>query len=157
MKPAAPRSFEHPARTAEVLWQGRVVGRLFEFHPSLVNGRAAVLDLDLRLVEELQPREKRYKPIRRFPASAFDLSVVAGMRELTGTLQKLIAESAGPQLESIEFLRQYSGPPIPEGRKSVSFRLTMAATDHTLSLEEVGAVRSAIIDRMKTLGYELRV
>lgn len=157
VRPAAPRSFEHPARTGEVLWQGRVVGRLFEFHPSFVNGRAAVLDLDLRLVEELQPREKRYQPIRRFPASAFDLSVIAGARELTGTLEKLIAESAGPQLESIEFLRQYSGPPIPKGRKSVSFRLTIAAADHTLSLEEVGAVRSAIIDRMKTLGYDLRV
>ncbi len=76
---------------------------------------------------------------------------------MTGTLEKLITESAGPQLESIEFLRQYSGPPIPEGRKSVSFRLTIAAADHTLSLEEAGAVRSAIIDRMKTLGYDLRV
>ncbi len=156
-RPAAPRTFEHPARAAEVVWQGRAVGRLFEFHPSFVAGRAAVVDLDLRLLEELQPREKRYKPIRRFPASAFDLSVIAGIRELAGTLEKLIAESAGPRLESIEFLRQYSGPPIPEGCKSVSFRLTVAACDHTLSLEEVGAIRSAIIDRMKTLGYELRV
>ncbi|HOL73789.1 MAG TPA: phenylalanine--tRNA ligase subunit beta [Bryobacteraceae bacterium] len=157
VRPAAPRSFEHPTRAADVLWQGRVVGRLFEFHPSFIEGRAAVLDLDLRLVQELQPREKRYKPIRRFPASSFDLSVIAGMRELAGTLQKLIVESAGPQLESIEFLRQYSGPPIPEGQKSVSFRLTVAAADHTLSLEEVGAVRSAIIERMKALGYELRI
>ncbi len=157
VKPAAPRPFEHPARSVEVLWQGRTVGRLFEFHPSFVDGRAAVLDLDLRLVQELQPREKRYKTIRRYPASAFDLSVIAGARELAGNLQKLITGSAGPQLESIEFLREYSGPPIPEGRKSVSFRVTIAAADHTLSLDEVGAVRSAIIDRMKTLGYELRI
>ena len=41
--------------------------------------------------------------------------------------------------------------------QSVSFRLTVAAADHTLSLEEAGAIRSRIIDGMRELGYELRV
>ena len=74
-----------------------------------------------------------------------------------GDLQRSIASLAGEQLESIEFLRQYSGPPIPDGMQSVSFRLTVAAADHTLSLEEAGAIRSRIIDGMRELGYELRV
>ena len=157
VRPVAARPFEHPARAAEVLWRERVVGRLFEFHPSKVTGRAAVLDLDLRLVQSLRPREKGYQPIRRFPSSAFDLSVLAGMRELVGDLQKRLVEAAGPLLEAIEFQRQYSGPPIPEGRQSVSFRLTVAAGDHTLSLEEIGAIRSGIIEEMERQGYELRV
>jgi phenylalanyl-tRNA synthetase beta subunit len=74
-----------------------------------------------------------------------------------GDLQKLLTAAAGPLLEAIEFQRQYSGPPIPEGRQSVSFRLTLAASDHTLSLDEVGAIRTRIIDEMKRHGYELRV
>ncbi len=106
---------------------------------------------------DLQPRENRYRPIRRYPSSAFDLSVVAGVRELVGDLQKRIAALAGEPLESIEFLRQYSGPPIPEGMQSVSFRLTVAAPDRTLSLEEAGAIRSRIIEGMRQQGYELRV
>jgi phenylalanyl-tRNA synthetase beta chain len=157
VRPAAARPFEHPARAAEVLWRERVVGRLFEFHPSKVTGRAAVLDLDLRLVQSLRPREKGYQPIRRFPSSAFDLSVLAAMRELVGDLQKRLVEAAGPLLEAIEYQRQYSGPPIPEGRQSVSFRLTVAAGDHTLSIEEIGAIRSRIIAEMERQGYELRV
>jgi phenylalanyl-tRNA synthetase beta chain len=157
VRPGAARPFEHPARAAEVVWREQVVGRLFEFHPSMLTGRAAVLDLDLRLVQGLVPREKRYQPIRRFPSSAFDLSVVAGMRELVGDIRKLLIAAAGPLLESIEFQRQYSGPPIPEGRQSVSFRLTVAAPDHTLSLEEAGAIRTSIIEEMKRHGYELRV
>ena len=40
---------------------------------------AAVLDLDLRLVQSLDRRERRYTPIRRYPSSAFDLSVIAGV------------------------------------------------------------------------------
>jgi len=157
IRPAQPRAFEHPARTVEVLWQGQTAGRLFEFHPTLVAGRAAVLDLDLRLVEKLRPRDTRYRPIRRYPASVFDLSVIAGLREAAGELQKKVAELAGPQLESIEFLRQYTGAPIPEGRQSVSFRLRVAAADHTLSQEEAAGIRTAIIEGMKRLGYELRI
>jgi phenylalanyl-tRNA synthetase beta chain len=158
VRPAPARPFEHPARAAEVLWRGAVVGRLFEFHPSLVEaGRAAVLDLDLEEVEKLQPKDKRYRPIRRYPASPFDLSVIAGARELVGDLQKKVASFAGDYLESIDFLRQYSGPPVPEGSQSVSFRLTVAAPDHTLSAEEAGAIRARIIEGMRGLGYDLRL
>ena len=49
------------------------VGRLFEFHPRMVEtGRAAVLDLDLTVLESLQPATPTYRALRRFPTSAFD-------------------------------------------------------------------------------------
>jgi phenylalanyl-tRNA synthetase beta chain len=157
VRPAAPRPFEHPARACEVLWQENVVGRLFELHPTLVAGRAAILDLDLDLMLRLRPREKQYKPIQRYPASPFDLSVIAGTRELAGDLEKRLAALAGERLTAIEFLRRYSGPPIPEGQQSISFKLTVAAPDHTLTAEEVSAIRSRIIQGMREQGYELRV
>ena len=156
-RPAAARAYEHPARTAELFWRGEMVGRMFELFPALVEGRAAVLDLDLARTQELGAGEKRFTPIRRYPGSAFDLSVVAGSRELVGDLQRKIAGFAGPMLESIEYLRQYSGPPLAEGQKSVSFRLTVGSSERTLSSEEVGQVRAGMIDGMHGLGYELRV
>jgi phenylalanyl-tRNA synthetase beta chain len=156
--PAEPRSFEHPARSADLLWKGQAAGRLFELHPSLVeSGRAAVLDLDLRVVESLSAGEIKYTPIRRYPSSAFDLSVVAGLREHAGKLESSVASFAGPLLESIEFVRQYTGAPLEEGRKSVSFRLTVGSPERTLSSEEVGEIRARIIEGMRELGYELRV
>ncbi len=157
LEPCAARSFEHPARAASLLWRGSAVGRLFEFHPSLVDGRAVLLDVDVRLADRLRRVEKRYRPIRRFPASAFDLSVVTGARELAGVIEARLVEAAGADLAGIEFLRLYSGPPLAEGTKSISFRLTVAATDRTLSSEEVTAIRSRIIERLRSLGYELRL
>jgi phenylalanyl-tRNA synthetase beta chain len=156
VRPCEPRGFEHPVRTVEVVWQGQTLGRLFELHPSLIAGRAAVLDIDLRLMLKLQPREKKYKQIQRYPASPFDLSVVADARELVGDLQKRLATLGGERLVSIEFLRRYSGPPIPEGKQSVSFQLTVAAPDHTLSADELAAIRARIMDGMRGQGYELR-
>ena len=156
--PVEARGYEHPARAAEIAWQGTVVGRLFELHPRFVEtGRAAILDLDLRLVESLSGGPVKYTPIRRYPSSAFDLSVIAPSREQAGKLEDAIAGFAGPLLESIQFVRQYAGPPLTEGTKSVSFRLTVGSPERTLSSEEIAAIRGVIIDRMRELGYELRV
>jgi phenylalanyl-tRNA synthetase beta chain len=152
--PAEARAFEHPARAANLLWKGETIGRFFELHPSLLKtGRAAILDLDLERIEPLFAREIKYTPIRRFPSSAFDLSVIAVTRETVSKLRELIAH---PLLESVEFVRQYSGPPLPEDRKSVTFRITIAAPDRTLTADEITAARSAITAHIRAQGHEFR-
>jgi phenylalanyl-tRNA synthetase beta chain len=155
------RPYEHPARTAEIEWRGEVIGRLFELHPATakghIEGRAAILDLNLDLVMELRPPQAQYQAVRRFPSSAFDLSVVTPLRESAGAIEAKLRAAGGPLLESVEYQRQYTGAPLVEGTKSVSFRLTVGAADHTLSSDEVTDVRNSIIDVMQRSGYELRV
>ncbi|MGA1995568.1 MAG: phenylalanine--tRNA ligase subunit beta [Bryobacteraceae bacterium] len=156
--PSEVEIYQHPARTGSVVWKGECVGRLFEIHPSLMeNGRAAVLDLDLKRVMRLGAGEVKYSAVRRYPSSAFDLSVIAGEREYAAALEANLRRFAGPLVESIEFLRVYSGKPLPEGSKSVSYRLTLGSAERTLESEEVGAIRARIIEGMRGLGYELRV
>ena len=134
------------------------MGRLFELHPSLgVEGRAAILDLDLALLERLHRREVRYQPLRRFPTSAFDLSVVTALREPAGDIERRLLAAAGSDLVEIEFVRQYIGAPLPEDRKSVSYRLTVGAPDRTLSSDEVAAIRTRVIEALHHSGYELRL
>jgi len=155
------RSYEHPARTVEIEWRGKVIGRLFELHPAWnkgsIEGRASILDLNLDLILELHPVQARYRAVRRFPSSAFDLSVVTALREPAGEIQEKLRAAAGPLLESIEYLRQYTGAPLADGTRSVSFRLTVGASDHTLSSDEVTGIRNRTIDAMQGAGYELRV
>jgi phenylalanyl-tRNA synthetase beta chain len=156
--PTEARPFEHPARAADVLWKGEKAGRLFELHPSRLEfGRAAVLDLDLAIVQRLSAAERKYTPIRRYPSSAFDLSVIAPVREPAAKLQSLIAESAGPLLESVEYLLQYTGSQVDEGQKSVSYRVTVSSPERTLSSEDVSGIRERIIAVMREQGYQLRV
>jgi phenylalanyl-tRNA synthetase beta chain len=156
--PVEARPYEHPARAAVVRADGRDLGRLFELHPSLVEGgRAGVLDLDLQALQAAQPRDLKYRQLRRFPSSAFDLSVLASSRDLAGAIERRMAGLAGPHLLSIEFLRQYEGAPLPPGTKSVSYRLTVGAAGGTLSSEEVSAIRAQVIEGMRKSGYELRL
>jgi len=151
----ATRHYEHPRRAADILLSEARVGRLFEFHPNMVEkGRAAVLDLDLSALLKIAPASARYQPLRRFPASAFDLSVVAAPRVLIGDVQSALERLAGPALLSIVFLREFT---LPDGHRSLSYRLTVGAPDRTLALEEAGAVRNTIIEGMLEAGYQLRV
>ena len=149
--------YEHPARTADLFLGDVNIGRLFEAHPKMMEGRAAVLDLNLdRVMGERKP-QAQYVAIGRFPSSAFDLSIMAPLRRYSAEMESAIRKFAGPLLERVEYVGQYSGPQVPEGTKSVSYRVTVGAADRTLSSAEINAVRAEIIDKLQALGYELKV
>jgi phenylalanyl-tRNA synthetase beta chain len=157
------RPYEHPMRTAEIHWCDATIGRIFELHPSLlqqedIEGRAVVFDVDLELAQNLAAaRALKYTPLRKYPTSGFDLSVVTQARTPVDQIQHALANLAGSDLASIDFVRQYDGPPLRPGEKSVSYHLEVGALDHTLSAEEVTEIRNRVIEGMRALGFDLRV
>jgi phenylalanyl-tRNA synthetase beta chain len=157
VRPEAPRVWEHSARCAAISWNGKEIGRIGELYPSLLeSGRAVVLDIDLTLLRELTPERARYVRVRRFPTSAFDLSIIARERELAADLELEIRRFGGELTESVAYVREYRGAPLAQGMKSVSFRVVVGG-DKTLSSDEIAAIRNAIVEGLKSLGYELRV
>lgn len=149
------RAFEHPLRSAELFLGAARVGRLFEFHPNWVEtGRAAVLDLNLApLACAMAGLGHRYQPVRRFPASEFDLSVLAGPRTFASSIQEVLQGAAGSIVESVAFLREFV---LPDGQRSLTFRTTVAHRERTLTQEEITAQRDAMIAALKSSGFELR-
>jgi len=75
-----------------------------------------VLDIDLNLLLELAPPPRSYKPVRRFPSSAFDLSVITEARRAAGNLELEIRRFAGELAETVEYVREYQGPPLDPGQ-----------------------------------------
>jgi phenylalanyl-tRNA synthetase beta chain len=147
-------AYEHPARTADLLLEGSKAGRLFEAHPRMVEGRAAILDINLDQVFEARKPLAQFKPIGRFPSSAFDLTIVVAPRVRSSQIENSVREFAGPLLERVEYVRQYEGT---DGTKSLTYRMTVGAPDRTLSSAEINAVRAHIIDKLQEQGYELKV
>jgi phenylalanyl-tRNA synthetase beta chain len=159
---AEPRAYEHPLRTSVINWRGTEVGRLFELHPSLlqeegIEGRATLLEVDIEAAQSLDNAPITYKPLRRYPTSGFDLSVVTSLRLPVAVIEDTLRQLGGDALVSIEFVRQYVGAPLQEGQKSVSYHLEIGARDHTLTNEEVSGIRARLIEGMQAEGYELRV
>jgi phenylalanyl-tRNA synthetase beta chain len=148
------RGFEHPQRTWTIHWQGEPIGRLFELHPSFCeHGRAAILDLDASALYRLQPSPARHKPLRRFPVSRFDITVQAGVREEAGAIQPLFA---GMNVLGVECIAVWEGRAAETGEKSVTFRVTVGADDHTLSHEEIREAQEAILRDLEKAGYHTR-
>ena len=157
------RVYEHPMRATEIEWCGSKIGRLFELHPKLleqegVAGRAVMFDIDLETAQAVAAqRVFHYTPPRKYPTSGFDLSVICELRLPVSRIQDELTALAGSDLASLDFVRQYAGPPLPEGSKSVSYHLDIGALDRTMTTEEVAAIRNRIIQGMRDAGYELRI
>jgi phenylalanyl-tRNA synthetase beta chain len=144
----------HPERAAHIEIAGQRVGDLYELHPGLLDrGRAAILDLDLDTLQVLPSQRAPYRPLRRFPTSSFDLSIVASAHTLVADLENKLRQLAGESLVTLQFLLIF---PLPPDKKSVSFRLTLGADDRTLTTEEVTRTRERVVEGIKAAGYELR-
>jgi phenylalanyl-tRNA synthetase beta chain len=157
------RAYEHPMRTAEIHWHHGVIGRLFELHPLLlqtesIEGRSVFFDIDLAEAQkiDLESPAFRYTPLRKYPTSGFDLSVVTDLKTSVDGIQNELTRLAGASLVAIQFIRHYSGAPLPQGQKSISYHLKLGALDHTMTAEEVTGIRNGIIQGMQALGFELR-
>ena len=155
-KPCQARAFEHPARSLEIESDGTVIGRLFELHPTFLKaGRGAILDLDLASIEKInRARPMKYQAFRRFPVSAFDLSIITGVRTLVGDIHAGLREFALGDLVSLACLDVF---PLEADQKSVLFRLTVGAADRTMLSAEVTTIRDRIIEGMRSRGFDLRV
>lgn len=152
----------HPGRTASVLLDEAIVGIIGELHPSVVRGRglggrASVFELVQDSVLSQIPSETRYKGFSRFPLALVDLAFVVPEGLAAGDLESSLRDACGDALESIRLFDIYRGGQIPEGSKSLAYSLGFAADDHTLSDDEVAALRErAIGGARQECGAELR-
>jgi len=148
------RPFEHPLRSVRVFLGEMELGRMFEFHPNWVEGRAAPLDLNLGPLScTMAGMPRKYQPVRRFPSSEFDLSILGEARTFAGMIETILCNAASSIVESINYLRDFT---LADGKRSLSFRVTVALQDRTLTQEEITAERDRMIAALKSSGFDLR-
>ncbi len=103
--------------------------------------RVVVAELDLdRLAAARTERGDAVHPLPRYPFVVRDLSIVVDdslpAEIIRGTIQAAAAAGHAP-LAAISFFDRYQGKGIPDGRVSVSLRLTFQSTERTLTDAEV--------------------
>ena len=60
-------------------------------------------------------------------------------------------------LHKVAFVDEYRGKQVPDGKKSVTLRLTIGSAEKTLKSEEIESIANTAIKRLsKTLGGEMR-
>ncbi|MCY3643202.1 MAG: phenylalanine--tRNA ligase subunit beta [Acidimicrobiaceae bacterium] len=141
----------HPTRSAEVVVAGRSRGAVGEIDPEVleatgVSGRVAWLQLDLQEVLDGPRARRRYRPVSKYPPSDVDLAFVVPESVAAAQVERALRASAGPLLARIELFDTYRGTGVPEGSRSLAYRLRFQAQDHTLTDAEVAEARRRCID-----------
>ena len=159
--PAAGKTFLHPGRQANVVYDGTVVGYLGELHPEVADNykigeRTYVAVLDMPSVIPFTSFDRKYTGIAKYPAVTRDLSMVVPKDILVGDIEAMIEQRGGKILESLTLFDVYEGAQILAGHKSVAYSISFRANDHTLEEKEVTAVMNKILNGLKSMGIELR-
>jgi phenylalanyl-tRNA synthetase beta chain len=86
------------------------------------------------------------RPVSRFPSSDIDLAFVVGDGITSAAVLATLGRTGGDLLEWVRLFDVYRGPAAPPGTRSLAYRLRFCALDHTLTDEEVGALRARCIE-----------
>ena len=153
----------HPGRCAKILAEnGTVLGIFGQAHPLMAknydfNAPVFVAELDFDTVFALANTEKVYRPLPKYPATTRDFSFVCDEDMEVGAIEGVMAKAGGKLVENVALFDIYRGPQVGEGKKSVSLRVTLRASDRTLTVEEADKVSKKILNDLKfKMGLELR-
>jgi len=151
-----------PGRAAEmlvanngVMMRAGIVGQL---QPALTESRgfpgseeiyAAEIDLD-RLSPGGDQDDLRTEPLPRFPSIVRDVSILIDEALPAAAVRGTIRSAAPETLVSIVEFDRYHGKGIPEGRTSLSLRLTFRAPDRTMTDQEAQDATERIVDALRS-------
>ena len=159
--PDAKKTFLHPGRQANIVYDNTVIGYLGEVHPAVcdnydIDTRVYVAVLDMPHVVEHACFDTIYTGIAKFPAVTRDISMVVPKDVLAGDIEKMIRQRAGKKLESLELFDIYEGAQIMTGFKSMAYSLVFRDKEKTMEDDEVNSAMKKILNGLESMNIELR-
>ncbi len=118
-----------------------------------------LFELDFDALVPLNSRTNAFTHLTEYPWNTYDVSLLfdRGVKWETireTALQKKNAESF---LQDVDFVDEYFGRQIPEGKKSITLRLTIGSPAKTLTSEEIEGCANTVTKFLtKKLGAEAR-
>lgn len=139
----------HPGRAAKfLLADGQELGHAGELHPKVCENlglpaRTVAFEIDLDALLAQDDLRTWDGALSTYPVSRQDVALIVDADLPTQTLAATLREGAGEELELLETFDLYTGDQLPEGKKSLAFRLTFRAPDRTLKADDASAMREA--------------
>jgi phenylalanyl-tRNA synthetase beta chain len=150
----------NPAKSADIMVGSNKIGVIGEVHPVVlknfdVSDSAFLFELDVDKLVTLASKPLVFKAVSKYPSITRDIAMLV---DAAVTYQKIVdIVKAFSLVSDMQLFDLYEGKQVPEGKKSMAFRLTYQAADHTLKDEEVDKVQQRILERLsKELGATLR-
>ena len=156
----------HPGRTASLWVQGNRLGIFGQLHPQLRRERGLpdsvyVFQMELNVLLDSLDQDDilipKFKPYSTYPAADRDIAFFASVKVTVVEIQKVITKAGKDLLESVELFDEYCGENVPQGQRSLAFRLIYRECDRTLTDAEVEPVHQKIREALvEKFGVTLR-
>ena len=113
----------------------------------------AVFELNVDMLVSLDSRNNKYKKLPLYPLVEKDLSIIVDKK--INWLQ--IEEAIKSKVKELEFIEEYKGSQIENGKKSIMLRLRIGNEDSTMTSEQINETIKNIIEILNNkCGAELR-
>lgn len=155
------KSAMHPGRSAVILKDSTPLGIMGEIHPDVqesygIGTKVYAAKLNIPEMMNAAVAEISYKPLPKFPATTRDLSLICDDEIPVAELEKAIKKAVGKNLEKVTLFDVYKGKQIEDGKKSVSYSLTLRSHDGTLTDEQADSAVKKALKALAAIGAELR-
>lgn len=154
--------FLHSGKSADLAVRGRTVGYLGELSPGKtrehgLEARAQIFEIFVEPLFVAGCKESVFKPIPRYPYVERDLSIIVEEKVSGDTIKQLISRLGHDIISSVILFDLYRGESIPEGCRSLAFRIRYQSEDRTLTDAEVQEVHSQIAEMLaREVGAAMR-
>ncbi len=113
----------------------------------------AAFEINADKLIPLPSRTNEYKALPQFPLAEKDLSLLVDDNVTWANISKVVA----PKVKELEFMEEYKGNQIPEGKKSIMLRVKIGNDDGTMTSEQINSKMNHILEALKQkCGAELR-
>ena len=146
-----------PGRAAAVMSDGVQLGTLGQLTPAIADEHGVpqgdavyVAEIDLDTAERIAARgDVQVEPLPRFPSVTRDISILVDDTLAAEAIRATIRGAAPLTLVRVREFDRYQGKGIPEGKVSVSLRLTFRSTERTLTDAEVQSAMDEILTALR--------
>jgi phenylalanyl-tRNA synthetase beta chain len=143
-------------RAAAIVVKGRTIGVFGQLAPAIAAARDLPAtdeiyagEIDLDALSAAAPAETlRAAALPKYPSVVRDVSILVADALSAETVRGTIRSAAPETLIQIREFDRYQGKGIPDGKVSVSFRLTFQSPDRTLTDDEVQGAMQRIMDAL---------
>ena len=151
----------HPTRSATLARGKKVVGVVGEVDPGVldelgIDGRVSILEVDLTVLLAEEPKPVQARDLPRVPSSDVDFAFVVPDGVTAATVQRALRQAAGKRLVSIDLFDVYRGKGVPDGARSLAFRLRLQEVNGTLTDAVLAEVHEACVAAAEKAGAQVR-
>ncbi len=136
-----------------------LVAKKVSMECGIKNLSVMLFELDATKLKPLKSRTNKFAHLAEYPETDYDISMLFDSNAAWNDIYDAIMgqKKASALVKGASFVEEYRGKQIPQGKKSVTIRLTIGSEEKTLTSQEIESAANQVMKKLgKKMGAELR-